>query len=66
MAEPPPPRQYTFEFFLRKIIAQAAELTELIDAKKRFRQEKVQIIILTAVTAGFCILGAYVIYGIGK
>ncbi len=66
MAEPPPPRELTFEFFLRKIIVQAAELTKFIDPKRRFRQEKIQIIILTAVTAGFCLLGAYVIYGIGK
>jgi|GEM_PF-2834030 len=65
MAEPPP-KQLTLDFFLRKIIEQAAELTKRIDPKKRFRQEKVQLLILTAVTAGFCLLGAYVIYGIGK
>lgn len=66
MAEQPPPRQLTFEFFLRKVIAQAEQLTRLIDPKQRFRQEKVQLIILTAITAGFCVLGAYMIYGIGK
>lgn len=66
MAEEPPRQQITFQFFLRRVIEQAAELTRRIDPKKRYRQEKVQLVALTAITIGFCLAAGYIIYGIGK
>ncbi len=53
----------SLEEFLDKVIEDSSRLAGKVDPQKRLQQERLQIVVLTAVTTAIVVLSFFVIYG---
>ncbi len=53
----------SLENFLDKVIEDSSKLAGKVDPNKRLQQERLQIVVLTVVTAAICVLAFLAIYG---